>query len=157
MDNPLKLLPLLVSLTIISLAPTPPSSPVYAQEKAEETQFLSIVDKLVIIHQRMRAAGERLERFSERLDSRLTKLEQQGSDTSTARQLLDKAKARQRQADQEIINLDISISRAANSSPPHSETAATIEQVKKTKSALVETLEDVKKVVGETRRLSEAN
>lgn len=121
----------------------------------EDQEFLSIINKLTTIYQRMKTAAERLERLNERLSSRQQKLADQGGETVIANELLGTARSRLRTANQEVLNLDIAISKAANSSSPYAEIGEAIAQVKTTGPALTNTLDSVIKAYTETRRVSE--
>lgn len=128
------------------------SGGVYAQENND---FRTIIDQLAIIQRRMKAATERMERFTERLESRQTKLAQQGAQTYLIDRMLNQSQAKLKLADQEVLNLDVTISEAANASPPYAEIGTTIDQVKKTKTAVIAVFESVKKTSAEVRRVSE--
>lgn len=126
--------------------------PVKAQE---QDSFPVIINQLITIHRRMNAASERLERLNERLGSRLRKLASQNTNISLAQQLLNEAEIQQQKASQEILNFDILISSAANSPSSHSEIRETIDQVAKTKAALIDSLKATQKTLREVKYLNE--
>lgn len=122
-----------------------------ASPAPEASTLPTIIDQFVMIHRRMSAANERLERFTERLESCLAHLAGENKNTLVAEQFLNQAKAQLRTSEQEVLQLDVTISNAANSAPPHTEIGQAIAQVSKTKTSLTDCLETIKKAVREAK------
>jgi hypothetical protein len=157
-------LPLVLVLILCGVCFTTPQRSVFvsAQEEKniasptpEVSALSSIINQLVVIHRRMRAANERLERFTERLDFCLTRSEEEGKNTFIAEQFLNQAKVQLRNVEGEVLELDVVISSAAYSTPPYTELSQAIIQVKETKSSLTDCLETIKKTVREARHAHE--
>jgi chromosome segregation ATPase len=159
-----RFLPLVLALIFVSVCFTTSQRliPASAQEETniasptpEASVLPTLINQLVVIHRRMRAANERLERFTERLDACLTQLKKEGKNTFIAEQFLNQAKAQLRDVEKEVLELDVAISSAAYSTPPYTELSQAIAQVKKTKSSLTGCLETIKKAVREARHAHE--
>ena len=157
-------LPLVLSLIIVSVGFTTPPTlvPASAQEETmlasptpEASTLPTLIDQLVMIHRRLNAANERLERFTERLNSCLTRLARENKNTFVAEQFLNQAKAQLRTNEEKMLELEITISNAANSAPTHTEIAQAIAQVRKSKSSLIDSLETIKRAVREAKHTHE--
>jgi len=107
------------------------------------------------MQQRMKAATERSERFTERLESNITQLNTEGENTFVAEQLLNKAKARVRESEREMLAFEVAVSRAANSSAPYDDIGDAIQQAKTTKTSLIATHDAIRATLVEVESMHE--